>query len=95
MPRNDRDARGYGLAHKKERERWKPAIARGEVQCARLDCVVSRERNGDRTIRPTDEWDLGHDDHDRTQYQGPEHRRCNRGAPSRRRRTPQPHTRRW
>jgi hypothetical protein len=29
-------------------------------------------------------WDLGHDDHDRSRYQGPEHRRCNRSTSKRR-----------
>lgn len=28
-------------------------------------------------------WDLGHDDLDPTQYSGPEHTWCNRGAPHR------------
>jgi hypothetical protein len=38
-----------------------------------------------RPIAPGSAWDLGHDDHDCSVYTGPEHARCNRGAPSRKR----------
>jgi hypothetical protein len=31
-----------------------------------------------RSILPGQDWDLGHDDYDRSRYTGPEHRRCNR-----------------
>jgi hypothetical protein len=34
-------------------------------------------------IAPGSPWDLGHVDGDRSKHWGPEHRRCNRGAPSR------------
>lgn len=70
--------RGYGATHKRIRRRWAPVVARGEATCWR--CT--------QPIDPTEPWDLGHDDHDRTIYNGPEHRACNRGQPSRDRRTP-------
>jgi hypothetical protein len=53
-----------------------PRVAAGGVVCAQCS----------RPIVPKSAWDLGHDDHDRTLYTGPEHARCNRGAPSRKRR---------
>jgi len=34
-------------------------------------------------ILPGQPWDLGHPDHDRTRWSGPEHRRCNRAAAAR------------
>src|ERR1044071_2234842 len=68
--------RGYGAAHKKLRARWKPLVDAGQVMCARCGKV----------IQPGLMWDLGHDDHDRSRYGGPEHARCNRGAPGRKRR---------
>jgi hypothetical protein len=72
----DTTARGYGTAHQKLRARLAPIVAAGGVRCARCG----------HPIIPGTPWDLGHADHDRTVYTGPEHRRCNRGAPMRRRR---------
>lgn len=64
-------ARGYGSRHRAERERWWPTVEAGLAQCWRCGQV----------IQPGEPWDLGHDDHDRTIYRGPEHRgRCNRRA---------------
>lgn len=62
-------ARGYGHGHQVERDRWRPAVEAGEVNCARCR----------RRITPGTPWDLGHTD-DRSAYQGPEHRSCNRSA---------------
>ena len=61
--------RGYGPAHQRERERWRPIVEAGHAHCARCK----------RPIPPDGPWDLGHTD-DRTSYQGPEHRRCNRSS---------------
>jgi len=49
-------------------------VEAGGVVCSRCQ----------RPILPGQKWDLGHDDLDRSVYTGPEHARCNRGAPSRR-----------
>jgi hypothetical protein len=62
--------RGYGWAHQQLRESWRPAVEAGEVQCWRCG----------ETIPPGQPWDLGHDDDDRSVYQGPEHQGCNRTA---------------
>jgi hypothetical protein len=62
--------RGYGAQHQAERKRWSPLVDAGLVICWRCNTL----------IQPGTHWDLGHDDHDRTRYQGPEHRRCNRSA---------------
>jgi hypothetical protein len=68
--------RGYGYAHKALRARWAERIAHGGVSCTRCGLL----------ILPGEPFDLGHDDYDRSRWTGPEHPRCNRGAPSRRRR---------
>jgi hypothetical protein len=65
--------RGYGWKHEKLRKVWQRQIDEQHgptVLCAR--CL--------RPILPGQEWDLGHDDYDRSRYTGPEHRRCNRAT---------------
>ena len=82
-------ARGYGSAHQRERKRWAPHVAAGLVTCWRCG----------RRILPGQLWDLGHDDHDRGVYRGPEHPYCNRAAGGRkansRRRVGTNPSRRW
>jgi len=65
--------RGYGQRHRLLREQWKPKVEAGKVNCWRCSCA----------IEPGSEWDLGHDDNDRSQYRGPEHQGCNRATASR------------
>lgn len=68
-------ARGYGTEHQRRRTSWAQRVATGTVKCWRC---------GER-INAGDEWDLGHDDEDRTITRGPEHARtCNRSAAGRR-----------
>ena len=65
--RGNTTARGYGASHQKERDSWRPLVAAGFVDCWRCE----------RRIEPGEPWHLGHDDHDRTVYRGPEHAACN------------------
>jgi hypothetical protein len=65
-------SRGYGAAHKAERDRWTARVDAGLVDCARCG----------QPIEPGRPWDLGHND-DRTGWTGPEHRTCNRVAGAR------------
>lgn len=67
--------RGYDAQHQAEREAWKPYVEEGLIDCRRCG----------KRIAPTARWDLGHPDADSTAPRAPEHARCNRGAPSRRR----------
>jgi hypothetical protein len=60
-------ARGYHGKHDRLRRQWAPKVDAGLVDCARCH----------KPIEPGSEWDLGHTD-DRTDWQGPEHPRCNR-----------------
>jgi hypothetical protein len=62
--------RGYGARHKKLREQSARTVQAGNATCWRCG----------QPITPTEPWDLGHDDYDRTQYRGPEHRACNRAT---------------
>lgn len=66
--------RGYGSAHKHSRATYEHAVLQGRVRCWRCELP----------IRPDEAWDLGHDDHDRTLYRGPEHQHCNRSAAAKR-----------
>jgi hypothetical protein len=88
--------RGYGTRHQKRRSAIAPTVATGTVRCARgAECFFADELADGRKIGgfilPGQKWDLGHDDHDRTVYTGPEHRRCNRATAGRHKRR----SRRW
>ncbi len=71
--RGSSTARGYGHTHRALREQWRPKVEAGTVPCARCG----------RLIGAHEQWDLGHDDHDRSRYTGPEHLRCNRATAGR------------
>lgn len=75
MPRSGNTTeRGYGNEHQALRARVRDKIAeQGGAQCWRCRQVIT----------PWEPWDLGHDDHDRGVYRGPEHRACNRSAGAR------------
>jgi hypothetical protein len=90
--------RGYGHRHRRLRNDWQTVVDRGEAFCTAPVCV----NPGGRWIAPGTPWDLGHADYDRAEYNGPEHARCNRGRPSRRRgflsrmnRRQPPHSQPW
>lgn len=78
---------GYDERHRRLRRRWAREIALGGVHCARGPQCLERDRPTGTLILPGESWDLGHDDHDRSRYNGPEHRRCNRATASRDRRS--------
>jgi hypothetical protein len=62
--------RGYGERHRRLRTEWAREVKKGTVRCARCG----------KFIAPDADWDLGHDDHNRSKYKGPEHATCNRRA---------------
>lgn len=70
MSSGNTSRRGYGWTHQRLRNRWAPAVARGEVVCARCGEL----------IWPEEPWDLGHVDGDKSRYSGPEHRARNRAT---------------
>lgn len=67
--RGTRQQRGYDQQHQDLRAHYQRRMAAGEAFiCWRPDC--------DKPIDPTN-WHLGHDDHDRSVYRGPECVSCN------------------
>jgi hypothetical protein len=68
--RRSTTARGYGSAHQALRKKVAALVASGNAVCWRCG----------RPILPWMQWDLGHDDFDRSIYRGPEHQRCNRSS---------------
>jgi hypothetical protein len=85
-------ARGYGGRHQATRRQLEALVASGRAHCAR--CGLP--------IREGQQWDLGHDDNDRSRYVGPEHRNArdckfggNRATAGRRRALPARWSRIW
>jgi len=74
--------RGYGHAHQKLRRREARKVAAGLAHCWR--CLSEGKSEEEAWIAPDADWDLGHDDKDRSIYRGPEHAACNRRTSSRR-----------
>lgn len=64
--RGSRQERGYGPQHEKEREKWIPLVAEGNVACARCGELIT----------PGHAWHLDHNAR-RSGYLGPSHVRCN------------------
>ena len=73
QPKGNTTARGYGAEHQKLRRRIAPLVAAGQAICWRCG----------QKIPAGSSWDLGHDDHDRSRYRGPEHVKCNRATSAR------------
>jgi hypothetical protein len=71
MPRQGTTTeQGYGYPHVRQRKHWAAHVATGQATCWRCGGWID----------PQGPWDLGHDDHDRSVYRGPECRPCNRRA---------------
>jgi len=68
--RGTRQARGYDAAYDRARRRAARVVANGDAVCWRCG----------EPIAPSDEWHLGHDDHDRAVIRGAEHAHCNLSA---------------
>jgi hypothetical protein len=82
VPRPTTAQRGYDYAHQKRREKAARRIKQGEGYCWR--CLSEGKSPEEAWIEPDEDFDLGHDDRDRSKYRGPEHRRCNRATMSHR-----------
>jgi hypothetical protein len=78
--------RGYDYQHKKLRKQYEPHVRSGQATCWR--CLANGLPPEQARIKPGDDWDLGHDDHqlnpDGTRkVRGPEHIACNRATAGR------------
>jgi len=78
-------SRGYGNKHQRLRKAFAAAVEVGAVWCSRCG----------KLIEAGEKWDLGHDDHDRSVYTGPEHQKCNRSTAARREQSGVRHSREW
>ena len=76
--RGTRQERGYGAEHDALRAEWQRRMDAGE----RVPCWRCALKGTPHDVDPTD-WHLGHDDHDRSVYRGPECPAGNLGAVSR------------
>ena len=92
--------RGYGGRWQGLRRSWQRRIDSGEiVRCRRGHACTHAEMLDDTSIvggmiLPGMDWDLGHDDRDRSLPPHPEHRSCNRATNGRggsRKRPQEPH----
>jgi hypothetical protein len=85
LVRSHVDAKYATPAHRGARRRWSAAVASGWVRCARgAACRRAEWVDGELVgglILPRERWHLGHPDGE--SVGGPEHVRCNTGAPSR------------
>lgn len=61
---------GYDSKHRARRKREQRNVDAGNAYCWRCGELIP----------PDSDWDLGHDDNDRTKYMGPEHVACNRAT---------------
>jgi hypothetical protein len=66
-------ARGYGADHKRRRRAAKKTVEAGQGICWRCG----------EPLTAGEQFDLGHDDDDRSITRGPEHQNCNRAAAAR------------
>lgn len=82
MGRPTSTQRGYGHAHQQLRKKVAREVIAGTAYCWR--CLSEGKTKEEAWIAPDGEWDLGHDDDDRSRYRGAEHRSCNRATGSRR-----------
>ena len=72
--------RGYDAEHQAERERWRPLVATGQVECRR---GTACRFYPDTLIHRGQPWQLGHPDEECPAPRAPEHRSCNTSAPGR------------
>lgn len=59
--------RGYGAKHQKLRKQYQKVVDAGAAECWRCG----------KAVPPGSEWQLGHDDNDRSKYMGVECTYCN------------------
>jgi len=84
--------RGYDARHRRLRHKVKREVEAGQAYCWR--CLEEGKTREQAWIAPGSEWDLGHDDRDRSVYRGAEHAFCNRRTKAHqppRKRPTQPH----
>lgn len=74
MRRTCRCISDYCGHHQQMRALWVAAVATGQAECWRCHDPLA----------PGQPFDVGHDDHDRTIYRGPECLPCNRSTSTRR-----------